>query len=278
MSTDPSQVILIKYGGNAMTDAEIQHQLLSNICQLISENITPVIVHGGGPFIQEQLDRAGLTSEFIYGQRKTGKEEMKHVQMALRGQVNGELVRMINHMGKPAVGISGKDASFASVRPLKVVKEEDGRSLAYDLGQVGEVTSIDPGLPLLLINGGYIPVINSVCTGPDGQDYNVNADVFAGHLAGALKVSQFIILTDVDGLYKDFGDPSSLYENLTLEEAKSMATAGILKGGMIPKIGACITALENGSKSARIVNGTKPELLLKLGSEEAFGTLIQKES
>ncbi len=265
--------ILIKYGGNAMKDPSLKRGLMKEVTLLRKMEAEPILVHGGGPFIQQILDEVGIRSDFHGGHRRTSEEAMKYVEMALKGEVNGSLVEDISHYGTPAVGLSGKDGSMVSAEQRYADAEEGEDSV--DLGHVGNVSGVDPQLLKLLLKGGYIPVLAPIAIGPGGKSYNVNADMFAGHIAGALKVDVFLILTDVDGLMRDKEDPESLISEITLKEAKELYGTSI-KGGMLPKMDACEIAIREGVENARMVNGTRPHVILKeLLSERRSGTLIE---
>jgi len=263
-ATAPAPIV-IKYGGNAMTSPHLQTLILQNIAKMYQSGVPVILVHGGGPFIQEHLNRIGLESHFVGGHRYTSEEAMKEIQMILKGAVNSDLVRMLNQSGVKAVGLSGKDGSSvqADLRHAQV------NDKAEPLGQVGDVTKVDPTLYRMLLDSGYLPVLASVAIGPDGEDLNVNADMFAGHIAGAVGAQAYLVLTDVDGLRTQKDDPDTFIPNIRLSELKNMAP-GIIVGGMIPKIESCALALEQGAKSAYIINGTKPDLLLALANKEAI--------
>lgn len=272
------EVVLIKYGGNAMKDDEVKSNVISDILALKDNGIIPVIVHGGGPAIKELLDEVEMESQFVGGHRKTDSRTMGYVEMALSGSVNSEIVGMINAAGQKAVGISGKDGAMvtASKRIHKVTV--DGKEQEVDLGHVGDVKNIDTMLVTSLINSGFIPVISPIASGEDNRDYNINADMFAGHMAGALNAACYVALTNVDGLLIDKDDPESLIRDIMLEEAEAEIGKAIV-GGMIPKVESCIIALKGGVKSARIINGTKKSSILKeLFTRKRTGTLIRKKA
>lgn len=266
-----SQRILIKYGGNAMKDPKLQAALLEKIAQLHHVGNEIVVVHGGGPFIGSMMERLGMEYEFIGGHRKTDAEAMEVVQMVLKGKVNSELVRILLKHGVKAVGLSGKDARMVTAKRRELVNKKGDK---LDLGQVGDVTDVDARLIYDLLRKRYLPVIAPVSIGRDFEDYNVNADICAGAIAGALHVDQFFLLTDVDGLMEDKDDPSTIMNELTVTEINQLK-AGVIQGGMLPKVDACLMALEDGAKACRILNGTKPDQLLDaiLGSNKV-GTTI----
>jgi len=268
-------IVLIKYGGNAMVEERAKHYVLAQIVHLIKLGVHPVIVHGGGPFIQNLFEDVGLPTEFIGGHRKTDMDAMKYVEMALSGQVNGEIIRDLNSRGLMAVGLTGKDAGMVRAKRRSHEEIVDGVRENIDLGYVGDVYSIDTSLINLLLDNGYLPVIAPIGIGSDHMDYNINADMFAGHMAGALKASAFIAMTNVDGLMGNPDDPDSRLEwadssDIRVELGKS------IQGGMIPKVESCLIALEQGVKKAHIVNGMKPDtLLIELLTHRKCGTTIE---
>ncbi len=251
--------MLIKYGGNAMLDDSITRKIISKVCELVQDGYQVVLVHGGGPFIEDNLKLAGIDTEFVAGHRKTTGEAIKYVEMALKGHVNSKLVRLLNEQGLKAVGLSGKDGHMVTAEKRFHI-DQAGKQI--DIGFVGNIKAIDPTLLNLLLQNDYLPVVCTISAGTDGYDYNVNADLFAGYLAGALKVYQFVMLTDVDGLMEDPSDMHSLITEMHIDQLGKLHK-DIVKGGMIPKTEACKTALENGAESAMIINGTKPERLLE---------------
>lgn len=251
------RLVVIKYGGNAMLDDQLSLNILKTVSALFNDGYKIVIVHGGGPFIKANLELAGIKSEFVDGHRKTDSKSMKYVEMALKGEVNGKLVREINRLGIKAVGLSGKDGKLATAARRFHINENNE---SVDIGQVGDIKNISPGIITLLLNNNFLPVIAPVASGDDGMDYNVNADMFAGHLAGALNASQFIMLTDVDGLMEDIKNPDSLMREINIESIDELK-GNIIRGGMIPKTEACRIALNTGAETAAIINGTKPEIL-----------------
>lgn len=258
-----------------MLDDAITEKIIEKIRDLSQMGHRIVLVHGGGPFIEENLKMAGIESDFVEGHRRTTSEAMKYIEMALKGHVNSKLVRLLNGRGLKAVGLSGKDAGMVTVS-RRMHQKEDGQSV--DIGFVGDVQEVDVALPELMLSRHYIPVVSPVAAGSDGLDYNVNADMFAGHLAGALKADHFVMLTDVDGLMRDPGNPDSLIKTLSIGEEMKELYNDVIKGGMIPKTEACKIALENGARSALITNGTKPDSLIP-GIQDANsvkGTVLKK--
>ena len=274
MSTE-QPICVVKYGGNAMTDAGLKKQVIQQICLLQNFGYKVVIAHGGGPFIKQALLQAKIESEFIDGHRVTTPEALEHVEIALKGQVNGSLVKLVNQLGYKAVGLSGKDGKIATAVKRIHKKLVDGNVEEHDLGRVGDVVSINTDLLQLLLEHGYLPVMACLAADVDSNEYNVNADMFAGHLAGALKAEKFIVLTDVDGLMRDKDDPATLISDLRVSEIATLRDEGVILSGMIPKIEACEIALKNGAGSAVILNGTVPEQLEAVGRRRSVGTTIK---
>lgn len=268
------KTIVLKYGGNAMTDEKIKRDLIRIISDLNEKDHDMIVVHGGGPYIKKALEEARIESEFIAGQRKTSAEALEYVEMTLKGKVNGNLVSLLNGHGQRAVGLSGKDGKLVTAKKRYHQSHEKGTQKQIDLGQVGNVEKVDTTLLHLLLKQNYLPVITCLGSDHEGNDYNINGDVFAGHIAGAMQADEFIILTDVDGLMHDIHDPSSLISSISSSGIKKLIEKGTIKGGMIPKIEACLTALQTGAKSARIINGKKPGQLHDLMNEMQTGTQI----
>ena len=267
-------LLLFKYGGNAMTNQPLKKQVLKNICDLKEKGYQVVIVHGGGPFIKELLEEVKIESEFIDGQRKTTPKAMEYVEMALKGKVNGGLISLINAMGHKAVGLSGKDGQTVTAKKRLHQHTKSGVTEMVDLGQVGDVERVDTSLIELLLENDFIPVITCIASDKNGIDYNINGDLFAGHIAGALSAEQYIILTDVDGLMLDKDDPTSMIHELKVAEIKHLKEIKCIQGGMIPKMDSCEIALEKEAKLARIINGTAPSQISALFENQNFGTII----
>jgi acetylglutamate kinase len=260
--------VVVKYGGAAMTDPAFREMVASDIVLMKLVGINPVIVHGGGPEITAYMNRLNLPVEFYNGLRVTTDEAMEIVKMVLVGKVNPELVAAINHHGRLAVGVSGDDGNMV------VATQRDER-----LGRVGDVVAIDTTVIDNLIDDEFIPVVATVAAGDDGGSFNVNADLVAGELAAALGADKVIFLTDVDGLYADVEDASSLISMLTTEEAEEMIVSDRLGGGMVPKVAACVAAMRGGVRRAHILNGTVPHaLLLEVYTDEGVGTMIVDQS
>lgn len=260
------KTFVVKYGGSAMGDRAVRESVMRDLVLLKYIGINPVIVHGGGPEITALLKRLGKETNFVHGRRVTDPETMEVAQMVLVGKVNKELVNLLNRHGGRAVGLSGLDAGLIRVRPA------EGGSL----GRVGEVERIDPEPLHVLSREGYLPVIATVGVGPDGESYNINADLVAGDLAVALEAEKLIMLTDVEGLRADPQDPKSLLAVVGAAEARRLIATGAIEGGMIPKVEACVRAAEGGVARTHIIDGRVPHaLLLEVFTDEGIGTMVE---
>ncbi len=258
------RTVVIKYGGAAMTDPALRDAVAADIVLMKLVGVNPVVVHGGGPEITGFMERLGMPVEFYDGQRVTTPEAMDIVKMVLVGKVNKDLVSAINAHGPRALGLSGEDGNMVTA----TAKDER-------LGRVGEVVDIDTTVLDNVIEDGFIPVVATVAAGDDGGSFNVNADLVAGQLAAALGADKCLFLTDVDGLYRDFSDKSSLISALTPDQAEQMIMSDELEGGMVPKVAACVRALRGGVRRAHILNGTVPHaILLEVYTDEGVGTMI----
>jgi len=265
------KIVVVKYGGNAMTDDTLKTAFAEDIAFLRFAGFKPVVVHGGGPQISQMLDRLGIESEFRGGLRVTTPEAMDVVRMVLVGQVQRELVGLINSHGPLAVGLSGEDAGLFTAEPASTVV--DGEEV--DLGQVGEVVGVRPEAVLDIIEAGRIPVVSSVAPDADGVVYNVNADTAAAALAVALKAEKLLVLTDVEGLYLDWPDPEEVIGEISPETLEEILPT--LASGMIPKMGACLNAVKGGVTRATVVDGREPHaVLLELFTDEGVGTQVLK--
>lgn len=263
--------ILIKFGGNAMTSEEVKQNFARQIKSLYDSKIEIIIAHGGGPFIQKILDDVGIKSEFIGGHRVTTPEAMQYVEMALSGQVNQDIVSTLNSYGIDSAGISGKDANTVIASQRKHI--ENGKE--YDLGNVGDVDTINTCYIETMLEYGYLPVVSPVSKDKQGNTMNINADMFAGNLAGKLEADAYLILTNVDGLLRDKDDPSTLIENISVNELDELY-GKVVVGGMIPKIESAEIAIKNGCKSAIIINGTTEDSLVNCVYNNKYGTKISK--
>lgn len=267
--------IVVKYGGNAMVSEELQSKVVKDLTFLELIGMKVIVVHGGGPAISEHMERVGLEPEFIQGQRKTDQDTFEVVEMVLCGKVNNRIVQLMNSNGAKAVGLSGKDAGLIRARKLLREVMKNGSIDSLDMGQVGEVDSIDPSIIETLSDSGYVPVIAPIGVGADSEDYNINADVLAAEIAISTNSEMLLYLTDTDGILSNKDDPDSLIHFLDVPEAKSMINREIV-GGMIPKVTSCIRALENGVEFGFIANGTKDHSMIKtLLSPGEKGTMIR---
>ncbi|WUK45906.1 acetylglutamate kinase [Nocardioides sp. NBC_00368] len=263
------KIVVVKYGGNAMTDDKLKRAFAEDVAFMRFAGFKPVVVHGGGPQISSMLDRLGIESEFRGGLRVTTPEAMDVVRMVLVGQVQRELVGLINEHGPLAVGLSGEDAGLFTAEPASTVV--DGEEI--DLGQVGEVVDVLPAAVLDIIEAGRIPVVSSVAPDADGVIYNVNADRAASALAIALQAEKLLVLTDVEGLYLDWPDPEEVIGEISPEALEGILPD--LASGMIPKMSACLEAVKGGVKRATVVDGREQHaVLLELFTAEGVGTQV----
>ncbi|GAA4124134.1 acetylglutamate kinase [Knoellia locipacati] len=268
-------LVVVKYGGNAMVDDELKLAFAQDIAFLRYVGLRPVVVHGGGPQIKAMLDRLGLESEFKAGLRVTTPEVMDVVRMVLTGQVGRELVGLLNQHGPLAVGLSGEDGALFGARRRGVVVD----GVEVDLGLVGDVVSVNTQAVVDLLEAGRIPVVSTIAPDLDheGQVLNVNADTAAAALAVALGARKFVVLTDVEGVYAAWPDRSSLLSTLPLSQARELLTR--VDAGMIPKLEACIRAVEDGVPQAHVIDGREPHsLLLEVFTSEGIGTLIEEDA
>lgn len=269
LMTYHGKIIVVKYGGNAMTDDKLKNAFAEDIAFLRFAGFKPVVVHGGGPQISQMLDKLGIESEFKGGLRVTTPEAMDVVRMVLVGQVQRELVGLINMHGPLAVGLSGEDAGLFTATPTNTIV--DGEEV--DLGLVGDVTKVRPEAVLDLVEAGRIPVISSVAPDEDGVVHNVNADTAAAALAVALKAEKLLVLTDVEGLYLDWPTSDDVIGEISPESLAALMPS--LASGMVPKMGACLTAVQNGVPRATVVDGREPHaVLLEIFTDEGVGTQV----
>ncbi len=267
------KTIVIKYGGNAMTEAKLRRSFASDVVMLKLVGINTVIVHGGGPQINDQLTKIGKKGEFIQGMRVTDAETMDVVEMVLGGQVNTDIVNLINQHGGRAVGLSGTDGPLIRARKM-MMRGKDNPEELIDIGQVGEVESIDPEVVQLLTSQNFIPVIAPVGVGKDGESYNINADLVAGKLAEILKAEKLVVLTNTPGVLDKAG---KLLTGLTARQIDELFADGTIHGGMLPKIGSALEAVKNGVNSCHIIDGrVEHALLLEVLTSEGVGTLIKR--
>jgi acetylglutamate kinase len=264
------RTVVIKYGGHAMTTPELRESFAEDVVFLRYAGLRPVIVHGGGPQVTAHLDRLGVPTEFAGGLRVTTPETMDVVRMVLAGQVQRDVVGLVNGHGPFAVGLTGEDANLltAERRPALV----DGQ--AVDIGLVGDVVAVDPGAVLGLLADGRIPVVSSIARGADGAVYNVNADSAAAALAVALDAEKLVVLTDVEGLYADWPATGEVISELTVDELQRLLPT--LSSGMAPKMEACLRAVRGGVRRAHVLDGRVPHaLLLEVFTDEGIGTMVR---
>ena len=273
------QTIVIKYGGSAMVDKTARKQFIKDVVLMKYIGINPVIVHGGGPEINEMLKKVGKESKFIEGNRVTDEETVEIVEMVLSGKVNKGIVADINKYGGKAIGISGKDDNMILVRQ-KYIEEKSENSeeiKKIDIGFVGEIENINTEIIKVLEKSDYIPVISSIGTDKNGQTYNINADYVAGEIAGKLNADRMIFLTDVDGILLDYHDKQTFIDEIDVYHVNKLIEKGVISGGMLPKVNTCLKAIKKGVENVIILNGKlEHSLLLELFTEEGAGTLIKK--
>jgi acetylglutamate kinase len=268
------KVIVVKYGGNAMTDEKLKESFARDVVLLKLVGMNVVVVHGGGPQIDDMLKRVGKKGEFVQGMRVTDAETMELVEMVLGGQVNKDIVNLINRHGGTAVGLTGKDGAFIRARKLLVkAPSDDGGML--DIGQVGEVEAIDPRIVDALFLGGFIPVIAPIGFGRQGESYNINADLVAGKVAEVLKAEKLVVLTNTAGVLDKNGN---LLTGLTARRVDELFADGTIHGGMLPKIASALDAVKNGVNTCHIIDGrVEHAVLLEVLTNEGVGTLIRRD-
>ena len=258
------KIVVVKYGGNAMVNAMLKHQVMEDIVLLSLIGVKTVLVHGGGPEISETMQRLGKKAEFVDGLRVTDQETVDIVQMVLAGKINKTLVNLLQMNGGKAMGISGMDGRLIEAR----IKDER-------LGYVGDVVHVNIEPVTDLLEKGYIPVISTIGCDRDGNTYNINGDTAAAHIAGALGAERLIMLTDIAGILRDRNDPASLSPAITIDEARQLRADGVISGGMIPKVECCIDAIHRGVKNAIIMDGRIPHsILMEILTDEGAGTMV----
>jgi len=271
------KTIVIKYGGSTMEEESLKRNFALDVVLLKYIGINPVIVHGGGPQIGEMLTKMGKKSQFIEGMRVTDEETMDVVEMVLVGKVNKELVTLINQQGGKAVGLSGKDGKLIIAKKLRLTKSHGKGEIpeVIDIGMVGEVKTINPGIIEVLEKENFILIIAPVGMGEEGETYNINADLVAGKVASALKAEKLILLTDVEGV---MDEKHRLIPTLDTKQAKSLMAQKVISSGMIPKVNCCLGALEEGVTKTHIIDGrVEHAILLEIFTDVGIGTQISKE-
>ncbi len=259
------KVVVVKYGGNAMINEHLKEQVMEDIVLLWLIGVKVVLVHGGGPEINDLMNRLGKKAEFIDGLRVTDKETVEIVQMVLAGKVNKTLVTLLETKGGKAMGISGMDGRLIEA------KMKDAK-----LGYVGAITNVNIAPVTDLLEKGYIPVVSTIGCDADGNVYNINGDTAAAHIAGAINAERLIMMTDITGVLRDRDDPSTLITNISVEYAEQLKKEGIISGGMIPKIDCCIEAIRHGVHNVTIMDGRIPHsILMELLTNEGAGTLVK---
>jgi acetylglutamate kinase len=268
------KTIVVKYGGNAMTDIALQKSFAHDVVLLKLVGMNPVVVHGGGPQIEQLLERLNIKSQFVQGMRVTDADTMDVVEMVLGGAVNKDIVTLINQAGGKAVGLTGQDGSLIRARKM-MISAKDDPAQKIDIGMVGEIASIDPGVIAALEQGGFIPVVAPIGIGEDGETFNINADLVAGKLAEVLKAEKLVLLTNTPGVLDKQGN---LLTGITPRQIDDMLEDGTLSGGMLPKISSALDAARSGVKSVHIIDGRTPHsLLLEILTDEGIGTLIKSK-
>jgi acetylglutamate kinase len=266
------KTIVIKYGGNAMTDPELQADFAEDVVLLKLVGLNPVVVHGGGPQIDSALSKIGKKGQFIQGMRVTDEETMEVVEWVLAGEVQQDIVGLINAAGGKAVGLTGRDGGLIRARKLKLLDLEDPTKV-HDVGQVGEIESIDPSVVKALQDDQFIPVISPIGFGVKNESYNINADLVASKLAQVLKAEKLMLLTNIKGVLNKQGE---LLTDLTARDIDDLIADGTISGGMIPKIEGAIDAAKSGVHAVHIVDGRVPHaMLLEILTESAYGTMIR---
>ncbi|PLX35359.1 MAG: acetylglutamate kinase [Clostridiales bacterium] len=266
-----NKTFVIKFGGSIMRNMEAKKAFIEDVVLLNLVGIKIIIVHGGGPEITERIEKIGIKTEFIDGLRKTDSEVIEVAEMVLAGRINKEIAHLVNSMGGKAVGLSGKDGNLIKATKKKIYKEEK----EIDLGYVGDVEKIDKKILEDLIDLGYIPIISPIGFGADGETYNINADFVASAVSGELKAEKLVLMTDVEGLYRDFENKRGFITAMTSAEAKELIETKAIAGGMLPKLTCAAAAVERGTKNVHILDGrVEHSLLIEVLTDKGIGTMI----
>jgi acetylglutamate kinase len=266
------KTIVVKYGGNAMTEEKLKRSFAHDVVLLKLVGLNPVVVHGGGPQIEQLLAKVGKKGEFVQGMRVTDEETMDIVEMVLAGQVNKEIVELINQAGGKAVGLTGQDAGLVRARKM-MLESKDTPGVRIDIGQVGEIEKIDPSIIATLAGNGFIPVIAPIGSGAGGETYNINADVVAGKVAEVLKAEKLVMMTNTVGVLDKNGN---LLTGLTAKQIDALFADGTLSGGMLPKIASALDAARAGVNSVHVIDGRVDHaLLLEIMTDQGVGTMIR---
>ena len=269
-----NKIVVIKYGGSAMENEALKQKIIQDIVLMKFIGIKPVIVHGGGKKISEIMSRMGKQTEFVQGLRVTDNETVEIAEMVLAGSINKGIVQLINQLGGQAVGLCGKDGSMIQAKKHELV-DELGNPIAIDLGYVGEITRVKPEIITTLLEANYIPVVAPNGVGTDGSTYNINADTMAGEMAAALKAEKLILLTDQLGIMRYLEDQTTLIPSIMADEIDKLVAGNVIKSGMLPKVGACVTALKAGVTKTHIIDGRLPHtILLEVFTSTGIGTEI----
>ena len=270
------KTVVIKYGGNAMINEDLKDKVMQDVALMKFVGINVVIVHGGGPEITGFLKKVGKESSFVSGLRVTDEETVEIAEMVLDGKINSEIVTLLNRRGVRAVGLSGKDAGLIQAEKKLATVYEDGEKTKVDIGYVGKTKKVDITIVKDLLSQSYVPVIAPIGVGEHGESYNINADYVAADIAGAIQAEKLLLLTDTEGVYKDFNDKSTFISTLTADQARKYIKEGIIAGGMIPKVEACLRAITNGAHKTHIIDGRLPHsIILELFTAQGIGTQVE---